>query len=71
MKRDGVNVFPSIEGLYRFIDEREADGDGCVVLELEGELTHDRDLDPDAGAVLVRPTKIVATHRFDGARLRR
>ncbi len=69
-KRDGVSVFPSIEGLYRYIDEQEADADGCVVIELEGELTNDRDLDADAGALLVRPTKIVATHPYDGARLR-
>lgn len=64
--RDGVSAFPSIEGLYRYLAERGADGDGdCVVLELEGELTGDRDLDADAGALLIRPTRVVATRPFD------
>lgn len=66
-KRDGVSAFPSIEGLLRYIEEREADIDGCVVLELEGELTGDRDLDADAGALLIRPTKVVAEHPVRGA----
>ena len=68
-RRRGVGVFPSAEGLYRYLAEREAGADDCV-LELEGELTGDRDLDADAGAVLVRPTRIVAVHRFDRERLR-
>jgi hypothetical protein len=67
--RRGVSVFPTAEGLYRYLAERDADGDDCIV-ELEGELTGDRDLDADAGALLIRPTGIVATHPFDQARLR-
>ncbi len=67
-QRDGVSVFPSLEGLYRYIAEREAGADGCVVVELEGKLTGDRDLDADAGALLIRPTRVVATHPFDDRR---
>ena len=70
-ERDGVSVFPSIEGLYRYIAEQEADADGGVIVELEGKLTGDRDLDADAGALLIRPTRLVATHPFDDARARR
>ena len=69
-RRDGVSVFPSIEGLVRYIEAREAGSDGYVVVELEGELTGDRDLDADAGALLLRPTRVVATRPFDDARLR-
>ncbi|HWC25109.1 MAG TPA: hypothetical protein VG474_00865 [Solirubrobacteraceae bacterium] len=64
--REGVSAFPSLAGLYRYLAEREADGgDDCVVVELEGELTGDRDLDADAGAVLIRPTRVIGTHPFD------
>jgi hypothetical protein len=63
--REGVSVFSSIEGLYHYLAERGGNGDDCVVLELEGELTDDIDLDADAGALLVRPTRIVRTHPFD------
>lgn len=67
--RDGVSVFPNLAGLYRYLAERDAGGDGdCVMLELEGELTGDRDLDADAGALLIRPTRIVARHPFDHER---
>jgi hypothetical protein len=68
-RRRGASVFPTVAGLYRYLAERNADADDCI-LELEGELTGDRDLDADAGALLVRPTRIVATHPFDHARLR-
>ena len=70
-ERDGVSVFPSIEGLYRYIAEREAGAEGYVLVELEGELTEDRDLDADAGALLIRPTRVVGTRPFDETRLRR
>jgi hypothetical protein len=68
-ERRGVSVFPTPGGLYRYLAERDAEADDYVV-ELEGELTGDRDLDADAGALLIRPTRIVATHPFDDARLR-
>lgn len=70
-KRDGVSVFPSLEGLCEYIAEREAGTEGQVAVELEGRLTGDRDLDADAGALLIRPTRVVATHPFDEALLRR
>jgi hypothetical protein len=34
-ERRGVSVFPSIEGLRRYMHERESDLDGCVIVELE------------------------------------
>ena len=70
-KRDGVSVFPSLDGLCAYIAEREAATQGQVAVEVEGYLTGDRDLDADAGALLIRPTKVVATHPFDEALLRR
>ena len=66
--RDGVSVFPSFEGLYRYLAEREAETAGYVILELEGELTGDVDLDADAGAVLIRPTRVIGALPFDYAR---
>ena len=69
-RRRGVSVFPSADGLYRYIAERDAEGADLVV-ELEGRLSGERDLDADAGALLIRPTRIVATHPFDHARLQR
>lgn len=64
-----MSVFPAVEGLYRYIAERDAALPDCIV-ELEGELTGDRDLDADTGALLVRPTSVVALHPFDRARVR-
>jgi hypothetical protein len=65
--RDGVSVFPSFEGLCRYIAERDADTVGCVAIELEGELTGDVDLDADAGALLIHPTRVVGALPFDQA----
>ncbi len=70
-KRDGVSVFPTIDGLYHYIAERGAEADGYGTVELEGDLTGDHDLDADAGALLIRPTRVVGVHPFDGARLER
>jgi len=67
-RRPGVSVFPSIEGLYRYLAEQADAEPPDRILELEGELTDDRDLDADTGALLVRPTRIVATHPVDHAR---
>ena len=64
-RRNGVSVFPSIEGLYCYMAERDADGAGCVLLELAGRRTADLDLDADAGALLIRPTRVLALHPFD------
>jgi hypothetical protein len=68
MRRHGVSVFPSLEGLYRHVAEQDVDGDGCIV-ELEGPLSGDRDPDADAGALLILPTRVVATHPFEHGRL--
>jgi hypothetical protein len=38
-------------------------------VEVEGRLSGERDLDADAGALLIIPTRIVGTHRFDDERL--
>lgn len=57
-------MFPSVRGLYSYLEEREVDLGGCVVIELEGELSEERDLDADAGALLVRPTRIIARHQI-------
>jgi hypothetical protein len=57
--REGMSVFPSIEGLLRYLEERELDTVGFEAVMLEGELTGDRDLDADAGAVLIRPTRVL------------
>jgi hypothetical protein len=68
-RRPGLSVFPTIEGLYRYLAEQDGELPDYVA-ELEGELSGDRDLDADAGALLVRPTKVVAVHPFDHARVR-
>jgi hypothetical protein len=67
--RTGVSVFPSLDGLYRYLDERRVKLDGCVIVELEGKLGDERDLDADAGALLVSPTKIVRRHPIEWTRI--
>lgn len=57
--RHGVAVFPTREGLYRYMVERGAEIEGREIVELEGEPSQERDLDADAGALLVHPTRIV------------
>jgi hypothetical protein len=61
----GVSVFPSIERLYHYMAERDADGAGCVPLELAGRRSADLDLDSDASALLIRATRVLALHPFD------
>lgn len=68
--RRGVSVFPDEEGLYRYMVERGADFEGCVVVELEGRQSEDEDFDADEGALLVIPTKIVDARPVDENRLR-
>ena len=65
--RDGMSVFPSFEGLCRYIAERDADTAGFIAIELEGDLTGDVDLDADAGALLIRPTRVVGALPFEHA----
>jgi hypothetical protein len=59
VRRAGISSFPSAEGLRRYLHERDADLSGDVFLEMDGELSPDRDLDADEGAILVFPTRIV------------
>ena len=56
-----MSVFPTVEGLHRYLAERDADLAGKEVVELCGHLSGDVDLDADAGALLVRPERIVGT----------
>jgi DnaJ-class molecular chaperone len=58
--RDGVSVFPDVDALYRYMRAREADIDGSLLVELEGEPSADDDFDADEGALLIRPTRIVS-----------
>lgn len=68
-ERAGVSVFPSLKGLYRYLVERRADLAGAVMVELDGPLSGDADLDADAGAVLICPTDVVARHPVDEQRV--
>jgi len=52
-------VFPTIEGLRRYLAERDAEPCGHGIVVLAGEITGDVDLDADAGAVLIHPTDVL------------
>jgi hypothetical protein len=70
-RRRGVAVFPAREGLYRYLAERdEAEIEGKLVVELAGSLSDERDLDADAGALLVHPRRIVAVEPLDAGLVR-
>ena len=64
-KRRGVAVFPAKEGLYRYLAENGAEVEGKVVVELDGRISDERDLDADAGALLVCPEQLVAVEPLD------
>jgi len=64
-RRAGLAVFPTREGLYRYLAERNANVEGTVVIELEGRPSEERDLDADAGALLVLPERIVSVMPLD------
>jgi hypothetical protein len=64
-RRPGVAVFPSREGLYRYLAERNASVEEKLVVELEGRLSDERDLDADAGALLLLPERIVGATPLD------
>jgi DnaJ-class molecular chaperone len=64
-RRHGVAVFPSREGLYRYLAwKSDAGVEGKVVVELAGKLSEDRDLDADLGALLVIPEEVVSVERL-------
>ena len=69
-KRRGVSVFPDEDGLYKYMVDRDADFEDCVVVELEGHESEDEDFDADEGALLVIPTEIVGARPVDKDRLR-
>ena len=62
-KRKGIASFPTLPGLRRYLDERDADLRGYVLVELEGELSPDRDLDADEGAILVLAGRVLGVHQ--------
>jgi hypothetical protein len=64
-RRGGIAVFPAREGLYRYLAERNASVEGRVIVELEGRLSDERDIDADAGALLLMPERIVETTPLD------
>jgi len=67
--RAGVSVFPTIEGLYRYLVERDKELSGSVIVELDGSLSDDLDLDADSGALLVHPTELITRHEIDHERV--
>jgi hypothetical protein len=64
-QRHGTAVFPSREGLYRYLAVKEADVEDSVVVELEGPVSEDLDLDADEGALLIHPRRIVGIEPLD------
>jgi hypothetical protein len=64
-RRAGLAVFPTRQGLYRYLAERNANVEGKLVVELEGRPSEERDLDADAGALLVLPERIVSVVPLD------
>lgn len=69
-QRRGVAVFPSREGLYRYLAwKSDAEVEGKVVVELAGELSDDCDLDADHGALLVLPDRVVSVECLDPERV--
>lgn len=64
-RRAGIAVFPAREGLYRYLAEKNASVEGSVVVELEGRLSDERELDGDAGALLLLPERIVQAVPID------
>jgi hypothetical protein len=70
--REGISVFPELDGLYRYMIRRDADlDDGCMVVELVGPESEDEDFDADEGALLVHPTAIVGVYPVDFDRIER
>ena len=68
-KRSGVSAFPSLAGLYRYLVERDFDFSDSVIVEVEGRLADEPDLDAESGAILVHPSDVVAVHPVDEERI--
>ena len=69
LRRRGVSVFPTLGGLYRYLVERDFDFSDSVIVELEGELGDEPDLDAESGALLLLPTEVVTRHPVDHERV--
>jgi hypothetical protein len=69
-RRRGVAVFPSRQGLYRYLAWKDADVEGKVVVELAGAISDDQDLDADHGALLVFPDSVVSVEPLDAEQVR-
>ncbi len=69
--RHGVSVFPTVEGLYRYMLATGADVDDCLIVELDADSADDVDFDADQGAMLVIPRRIVGCAAFDRELARR
>ena len=57
----GVSVCASLEDLRSYLAERAPYLEDCVLLELEGSLSEDTDVDTAYGAILIVPSSIVRT----------
>lgn len=64
-RRHGIAVFPSRAGLYRYLAEKGAEVEDSVVVELEGPVSDDLDLDADEGALLIHPRRVVGVEPLD------
>lgn len=64
-RRRGIAVFPTREGLYRYLAEKGADTEGKLIVELQGRLSDEHDLDADSGALLLLPERLVGTRPLD------
>lgn len=70
-QRRGIAVFPAREGLYRYLAwKSDANVEGKVVVELAGEMSEDRDLDADHGALLVFPEELLSVEPLDAEAVR-
>jgi hypothetical protein len=70
-RRRGIAVFPKREGLYRYLAwKNDASVEGKIVVELSGELSEDRDLDADHGALLIFPRELVSVEPLDAESVR-
>jgi hypothetical protein len=66
-----VSVFPTVEGLYRYMLATDADVDDCLIVELDADPAGDVDFDADQGAMLVIPRRIIGCDAVDREMARR
>lgn len=67
--RYGVSACQDLDQLYRYFAERDAELDGCVLVELRGRRAEDDDHEWTRGAILVWPTEIVSVTSLDPAEI--